>query len=77
MASQDIKLGTPRRIRTAGPMIRPGATGYGYDQRPSSSFAFFGVGMLLVGFGSRIHLLDRHTYRGGDSAAPSTLVLPK
>ena len=52
MASQDDELGAPAEFELRDD-DRPSATGYGYDRRPSRSFAFFGVGMLLVGIGSR------------------------
>ena len=76
MANPDKKLGTPEEFELRDD-DRPSATGYGYDRRPSRSFAFFGVGMLLVGLVLGYIYYDRHTYRGGDSAAPSTLVLLK
>ena len=47
MAGPDKKLGTPAEFELRDD-DRPSATGYGYDRRPSRSFAFFGVGILLA-----------------------------
>ena len=76
MASQDKKLGAPAEFELRDD-DRPSGTGYGYDRRPSRSLAFFVVGMLLVGLVLGYIYYDRHTYRGGDSATASTVILPK
>ena len=76
MASQDKKLGAPAEFELRDD-DRPSATGYGYDRRSSRSFAFFGVGMLLVGLVLGYIYYDRHTYRGADSATTSAVILPK
>ena len=76
MARPDKKLATPDEFELRDD-DRPSATGYGYDRRPSRSLAFFGVGMLLVGLVLGYIYYDRHTYRGGDSATTSTVILPK
>jgi hypothetical protein len=56
MASQDKKLGAPAEFELRDD-DRPSATGYGDDRRPSRSFAFFGLGNLLVGLGLGYNLL--------------------
>ena len=75
-SSQNEKLGTPAEFELRDD-DRPSATGYGYDRRPSRSLAFFSVGMLLLGLVLGYIYYDRQTYRGGDAATTSTLILPQ